>query len=377
MAQCRRRFIVGFGLLMVACSAAQDAPRSSSEPAKVRLEVVSTVPVPSLPAQGLALPVLCGDGNTVVTRFAPITSPGDIGDPLAIAPDGQVVARFGREKINDVPQPFPLQPFLAGTDVYILTRAQVPQGYANKWKTPAGKTMEQQAVELRYFVARFKKDGTYVAAVPLDIPFTPLQLGVFDDGNFLIAGVDRAHDPRIAIVSADGQLRRSLEPKGDVHALTEANGPQDKTALPRFPSHDDALGESLMDVLFGSQIVANGPDLLLFRPFGSKVFSVSASGEVEAKVLRVPEKVQIYTVKPTRKSWIVEFTYHEPGEKVEQLEAYAFDPATGDRIAGYVFPSDLGWGLACVDGAEFTVLMADTQANTLKLVKLAPGKPNN
>jgi hypothetical protein len=59
-------------------------------------------------------------------------------------------------------------------------------------------------------------------------------------------------------------------------------------------------------------------------------------------------------------------------EKGEQLSTYAFDPQTGQPLREYLFPKDLGWGLACTDGNEFSFLIADSEKKTLNMVKLAP-----
>ena len=381
--------VLVFTLLVVACSMAQDASQRPQaplfpEPDKVPLAVVSTVSVSSLPSRdlALALPLLCGREGTVVVRFFSMspTQPPEGGEPLAISAEGKVVARFGTEKIADVQQPRPLGIFLADGDLYMLTSGQVPEGHQTKLRTPKGEVVQYPAVKRQYYVARFKGDGTYVAATALDIPFKPIQLGVFYNGDFLIAGEDPATgNPRLAIVSSRGAFLRSVELKGDIHAPTESevrHGSQDKNALPRF-APGETYGESLMDVVYTSEIAGRGSDLLLFRPFGSTVFSISAGGEAHAVRLNVPGELQIHEVKPAQNSWFVEFTRHESGNKVGELVTYEFDSVTGDVLKQYIFPNDLGFGLACADGARFTVIMADSTSDGVKLVTLAPGVPNN
>jgi hypothetical protein len=46
----------------------------------------------------------------------------------------------------------------------------------------------------------------------------------FGDGDFLIAGTDK-DGPRVAIVGSNGQFRRFVELKGDVHARDESDKP--------------------------------------------------------------------------------------------------------------------------------------------------------
>jgi len=50
----------------------------------------------------------------------------------------------------------------------------------------------------------------------------------------------------------------------------------------------------------------------------------------------------------------------------------SFDPETGVPLREYFFPTDLGFGLACVDGDEFTFVMANVEGKALELMKLRP-----
>jgi hypothetical protein len=136
------------------------------------------------------------------------------------------------------------------SDVYMLTPGHFPLGYEAKWRKLSGKCKARPAMKSSPFVAHFRRDGTYGGSVPLNLPFKPIHLGVFGDGDFLIAGTDK-DGPRLAIVGSNGQFRRFVELKGDVHARDESDKPgrqKDPTALPRIPSGDDAEG-SHMEVL--------------------------------------------------------------------------------------------------------------------------------
>jgi hypothetical protein len=231
------------------------------------------------------------------------------------------------------------------------------------------------------YIAHFDHDGNYMGAVHLDLPFQPLHLGVFDDGDFLIAGMEPSTgEPRVAIVGSNGQFRRYIELKGDVHLQDESDAPNkrnDLTALPRYrPSQTH--GESVFDVVSLSQIAKDGPNLLLFRPFNGPVFSISAAGQVEVHKLGAEGDYRLFTIKPTSSAWIVELIREIPSHgAAEEFMTLAFDPQTDSPLREYFFPADLGWGLACTDGNEFTFVMADTESRNLKLVTLAPGSGSN
>ena len=369
-------------LCVMSCSFAQSAPKRSRQagiaaPEEVPLGGMSTIQLPSLPAESIGPPLFCDSDGRILFRLA---TPMGVEDPVLISRDGKTVIRLGREKVSDIPRPHLSSMFLSGSDVYILTYGSTPLGYQQKLRTPTGEIVTQQAAKGGAFVAHFEPDGKYAGAVPLDLPFGTMQLGVFENGDFLIAGMEKATgEPRVAIVASNGQLRRMLELKGDVHAQDESGGlakEKDPTALPRDGPMQDTpvFAQSLSYAVGFSRIVKDGPNLLLFRPMNGPVFSISPSGEVRVHKLKVEGDYSLYTIKATRNSWIVEFLHNLPNSPAVELSIYAFDPETGAPLREYLLPSDLGWGLACTDGDEFTFLMANNEKNTLSLATVSVTK---
>jgi len=360
------------------CSFAQAAPQAArlaqaAAPEKVQLSQVSSVEVASLPAESIGAPLLCDPDGRVLFRLArPDTG---IEDPLSVSKDGRTVTRFGKEKINDIPNPVLVSTFLSGSDVYMLVHGHTPLGHEIKWRTPTGEIQTRQAAKGSFFVAHFGRDGMYAGSVPLDLPFQPLQIGVFPDGEFLIAGLNPvSSEPRLAIVGSNGQLRRPIELEGDVSLEEGSARPEkekDPTALPRSNDPSSSV-KSLRDVVYTSRIASDGASLLLFRPVNGPVFSISQSGEVRVHKLDIKGDYRPYTIKATQNSWIVEFLHHAPNSEFEEFSAYAFDPGTDAPLREYFFPGDLGWGLACTDGNEFTFIMASEETHHLRFVTLAP-----
>jgi hypothetical protein len=374
MAASRSVRLLGVCILAVVWCYAQQLPQHSSQPDKVLLEEASSALVSSVPAESIAMPVLCdADGNILLRLAMPDTG---VEDPVSVSGDGKTVTRFGKEKINDIPRPLPLSMFLSGSEVYILTRGSISLNSDVKWRKPNGEVETDPASKSTSFVARFRRDGTYVGAVPLDLSFKPLHLGVFENGDFLVAGYDPPTDePRVAIVGSNGQFRKFVELKGDVHARVESDASarekNDPTALPRSKTWE-GFAESLRDVVSTSQIATDGPNLLLFRPVNAPVFSISPSGDVRVHNLQVKGDYRLFTIKATRDSWIVEFIYDLPDRTAQKFATYAFDPGTGAPLREYFFPTDLGFGLACADGDKFTFVMANIEGKTLELMKLRP-----
>ncbi len=359
---------------LMAVARAQDSTQvAPAALERVPLDVVATVPVTALPAQSMALPILCSPENMIVVR--PATGDG-IQDPVAVSDDGQVTTRYGRDKITDIPHPIPLNVFLGDSSVYMLVLGHTPLGRETQWRTPTGEVKREQASTNSPFVARFRANGTYVGAVSLSVPFRPLQLGVFPSGDFLVAGADKQSDePRLAIVSSTGQFLRFVELPGDVtprKGLTPQENGKSKgqTVLPHF-APGEGFGKSLIDVVYGSQIVADGPNLLLFRPSNGPIFVISPGGDAQTRRLKLKGTYMLETVKTNAHSWIAELTRDLLDGKGEQFVTYAFDRDTGTPLTEYVYPQDLGFGMACTDGNKFTFVEADMQTETLKLVKLA------
>lgn len=389
MAVCRNVSRTLLPLFLATCSLAQSGPQHPRKTSVITLEEVSlnevaTVEIPSLPAESIGAPLLCDPDSGIVFRL--VTPEAGAEDPVSVSKDGKTVIRFSRDKVNDISRPTLHSVFLLGSGVYILTRGSVPLGYETKWRTPTGEVVNQPASKTGTFVAHFEGNGNYAGSVRLDIPFKPLQLGVFGNGDFLIAGAEPSTDePRVAIVAPNGQLRRFVELKEDVHAQQESDPPgkgKDPSALPRFRPAPGRLPQSfvietLRGVVSASQIAKEGPNLLLFRPTNGPVFSISPSGEVRVRKLKVGGEYRLYTIKTTGNSWIVEFLHDVPNSAAQEFSTYAFDPESGEPLREYFFPADFGWGLACADGDEFTFVMANQKTDTLRLVKLAPAaKPN-
>jgi hypothetical protein len=147
--------------IMAANSIAQDPPsqpqQSALVPESVALGEVSSVQIPSLPAESVAAPLLCDAQGRILFRLA--TPEAGIEDPVSVSGDGRTVVRFAKEKINDVPRPVMLSVFLAGSDVYILTSGSTPLDSTMKLRKPNGEVIEQQASKRGMFVVHFQPDG--------------------------------------------------------------------------------------------------------------------------------------------------------------------------------------------------------------------------
>jgi hypothetical protein len=110
---------------------------------------------------------------------------------ISISSDGKQSTRFDVSRINDISNPRILTFFVNDTDLYALEL-----GTTNERSTavsvlkPNGEVEKRsgQTAERKWFIGRFKLDGSYTGSIHLDLPFRPLQFGVFATGDFLVAG---------------------------------------------------------------------------------------------------------------------------------------------------------------------------------------------
>jgi hypothetical protein len=296
------------------------------------------------------------------------------GDVVSISSDGEHVVRFSTATINDINNPLLQTFFTTDSDVYILAIGSSPANRTLTVRKTNGETYQQQAVVTKDYIAHFKRDGSYVRAVPLDLPFHPMQLGAFANGDFLVSGATQNHEPRVALVKSNGQINRFLTLKGDLHVKDNSKEPPDDPAA--LPASSDNFWDSLEAALGSTQIDSDGRNLLLIRS-GSKtpIFSISPSGEVSSLVPEIPQNFTLSGVKVGRRMWIASYEHAlsaDPRAVRMEVETYALDPASGKILAHYLFPTASGGGLVCADESEIIVFVRDN--NKLQLVKLIPSQ---
>lgn len=367
--------------MLLPCLAQQPDPASSSITGKspegippIYLKVASTTPVPGI-SESLLTTALCGSDNSIVLRVAGLAGVGDL---VSISADGQKVVRFSAFKVSDIENPKFYHYFVGGSDVYVLTRSSKRTDETTKLRTPNGDIVTQPKFSTKDYIVQFQRDGTFVKSLALDLSFTPQQIGAFTSGGFLVAGASRdgSLKPVIALVKSDGQLDRYLELKGDIRPaqVGKKEDARDPVALPRWAAHGADNKQSLTVAENLSLIVPDGRNLLLLRS-GQKtpIFSVSPGGEVRAITPDVPSGFTLYDLRASQNTWVALYTHahsDDPKDAAVDIETYALDPISGKAIARYVYPGFMGFGLACSDGVDFTVLQRP--AEKLELVKLVP-----
>lgn len=379
-----------FSFLLVALAAAQDsldARQQVSGIPLVQLQAAYTREVPFVAMDAISTPILCaGDGSSFVqlVRVNTQSASSAMGDILAISRQGDQVVQFGLSKINDITEAVDLNLAVGDSDLYLLVRGSIPENKILTFRKPDGGIFRQQAGRVQEYVARFKKDGSYLGAVRLEIPFAPLQLGVFPGGDFLIAGYEKnTFEPRIALVKSSGQFQRWVELPGDLHgrsnSTAEADSVDKKDSDPAaFPRFGKTFNDNLAFAVHTSMIIADGRNMLLLRPdYKVPVFSVSPGGEVKAIHLEMPAGYALADLKVANGKWIGIYTQRRQDGNGLQIETVALDPATGKMTAQYTYSHSLGLAAACVSQDQISFLTTqDTKLiwNVLSIPASGPGK---
>ena len=171
-------------LLSIFCAAAWAQKES---PRVVQLSVRQEVPVQGFPGVSFASPVFCTSSDELLVRPDTVEA---LLDPVLISKDGRVTARFGRENIPQFQHSNVLYQFARERDVFLLIDGTSPLEHSTTLKTPDGKSLQQQAVEHGARLAHFDNDGTFKGSFAVDLPFQVSRFGEFENGDFLMAGID-------------------------------------------------------------------------------------------------------------------------------------------------------------------------------------------
>ena len=354
---------LAFGQGAVQAAAGNGGADKSS--AKANLGLISEIEVSDISQSFLSLPVTCVNKSAFVRM-----SDGEaLSELVSISADGKKVIPFAVNKIIDVVNPRSQTFFVNSTGVYLLILSSIPQDHIQTLRTPDHQQSQQIAVTTKQFIARFSLDGTYLGSVPIELPFHAHQFGAFPNGDFLIAGLSREKEAKVALVKSSGQFNRFVEVSGDIH-LTSANEPGNPASPGALPPMGKHFGEGFLEAAMASNIIADGSRLLLVRKVpGLPVFSVSAGGDVKTIAIETPPGFTLFDLKPGRNAWIALYT-RKSDESGLAIETFALNPETGNVVRKYSYPRFPGVALGCADMDELTFLQ--NVNDKLKLVTLAP-----
>ena len=312
----------------------------------------------------IALPVQCGQDGTAYARFADYSNALDI---YGIRVDGRTV-RFDLSKINDVQHPMSGAFTISSDALYILVNGLENVEFKSAKVVAPDKTIKDAGMQMKgtphSYIVRFELDGTYKGATKLSLPFAPYTLGVFSQGQFLIAGADDEGNPKLAVTSESGEFNRYVTLEGDI----SENSEQLRDAAKRSGR---SLSAELREVSLNSDIVSDtdGTLLLIRREQNeAPIFKVSSDGR--AKSIRVQSSgMDLFSVRPSASGLIAQFTKQLANGQTSAVETYLIDPASGALLRRYVFDEPLGFGLGCMQSGTLTAFKRDEAQNATLLLK--------
>jgi hypothetical protein len=196
--------------------------------------------------------------------------------------------------------------------------------------------------ELAVFLATADRDGDRQTIVRLDLGFEPMKAAIFELGEFLVLGNDRANmKPVLAIVHEDGTLDRMLDldtrTYGESHDLDRIY--ERRTA----DSNTDALRRLMIGALSAAEFIPWGKEVLLVQR-GSKlpVYRFDDSGELGAVTIKPPDGFLLDAIlgSSEKDTWVVStkgadsFKKVATGGVVENAPQHLFEvnPRTGEVI---------------------------------------------
>ncbi len=313
---------------------------------------------PSARAGGVTLPLHCSTDGTLYAEAIG----GEESVVTAINPEDGTVTLFDARKVTDLTHPDVRNFFFSGNELYLLLLSTTDIHEQKVTITnPAGEPTGTRSVKIgteHYYIARFKRDGSYEGLVELELPFDPMQFAVFENGDFVVSGFDRATRSFLtALVQSNGQLSRYLM--------------KDERAKPA----DHAAGRTVSSLASPVILIENGDTILGFGGgvTGNRVVRISTGGKVDKVTIQTPNKGDsVLSLMSTTRGWIVSFT--KPTERIDTVETFLVNPSTGKLILQYKFENAAAGLGMCGGNDEFHILKYDQEQKVMVVEKAAPAQ---
>ena len=193
------------------------------------------------------------------------------------------VVAFATNQMTGVPEPKVVN-FFTGLSLYVLVtgieNARNEEVVDRDEQGRETKRLETKG-ELRDYIARFDRDGSYRGSMKLDSNFHPVQLAAFDSGSLVIAGLDENRIPRIGLLNSSGQLLKYLKLPKDI---TDTSKSAERSfARSGLPAPVDVIA------MF-AQFYSNRGNVLLVRAgTATPIYEIRESGEVRAVRVKIPK----------------------------------------------------------------------------------------
>jgi hypothetical protein len=215
-------------------------------------------------------------------------------------------------------------------------------------------------------ILMFKTDGTSDSDATINMgPKSTFQMAVFSNGNLLVSGTKgvKLYGRREPSVSAP--FNEVLNDAGDV--LKDIALPGDYAPpKPSDPAFEKSLKVQPAEITLGDAISGTDGNVYLTRHFGDPTVYVIASDGSLVKKLRLDPPVSgaqshggIHFSSEGRLA--MEFTVVDKESHVSTRVISVYSAETGERLADYETPREVGSGFACYTPNGFTFLGSNEQ----------------
>jgi len=350
-------------LLLFACAlSAQEAPAP-----QLSLRAKETVPIPSEAAGPIMVPVKCDTEGKIYAR-------GYLPRKPAAAPVLKFSAEGNRVAIFDI-QAAPGFEQLGLGDFAVGLRGQVYM--------LAIKSKDEQDIVV------FGKDGQHQSTIELKPLFMGEQLAVFLSGEFLVSGRKLSEkrqptsDRFTAIYDRSGRLVKELDLQEESKITTQKLGSDvkqaedaDTVARKQQAAADARKAEEELakSIDLGTAEPAEDGNVYLLHPASKPIiYVISPAGELVRRLVIPPpsENYAPIAMKVGGGRMVIQFEKYDPERKSSRRIFSLLDAESGEKIADYVSPPEIGGALACYTPNGFTFLTS-TQDRKLALLRAVP-----
>lgn len=281
----------------------------------------------------LSLPILCDTDGKIYARGYQFPSP-QLAPVFRLSSKGDKEAEYAVGQLKDI----------AAEEVFdfvVLPDGEVAQ------------VVGTSTSEL--YLVRFGRDGRVASHSKITSVLMPYRLAVFSDSSVLLSGTtipasDGKAEAWSGVFDVNGKLLRKFDLK------TKATEKLD----PQTMAIDD----------FGTFVEVRGKLLWIEKTIDPVVRSVAPDGST-TKLFTIPSPerdMKAQTAKWANGRLYTQFLSFQKDGSFKKALYTASDVATGDTVAVYQLPADIGAAFACVDNEGFTFINA--KSGRLNLTKV-------
>lgn len=332
--------------LLAASQQTESKSSGISEPRIVSIEAANSTSIPFRAGMpGVVTPIKCSSGK-IFLRVAATDSSLSL---ISISPKDKSTIEFTLNPIPDISSLRFGSFFVNESDLYVMVTGV--SDVKSRKSVINEKIVSGEVGVSHYYVARYGFDGQIRQLLKLDLPFRPVQIGVFHSGAMILAGIDNLGNSRVGMVKSDGTLDRYVDLPGDLSSDSKAVKDLSQNEFNGFTQGAIAWAVGLSDF-----VPFRGHLLLVRRQTSSAVYEISPSLEVRKVNLLLPAGFRLFTLVTGDDSWTGLLTTKIDGKQGLTVTYMVFDPETGLPLEKLIPAQPFGMGLGCANRDELTMI---------------------